>query len=89
MIRVTHHTPTQLVFKEEHQLPKKKDKFKSLYYSDLDYLLTKDKVHTWICGHVHSNFDFISEGGTRVVGNQKGKPKDNIHDFSKNFVLDL
>jgi len=88
MLCVTHHPPTQLVFKEGH-LSKKKDKFKSLYYSDLDYLLTKDMVHTWICGHVHSNFDCVSEGGTRIVGNQKGKPKDNIRDFSKEFVIEL
>jgi len=88
LLCITHHPPTKSVL-QERQMTKKKDKFKSLYYSDLDYLLSKDKIHTWICGHVHLNFDIISSGGTRVVGNQKGKPKDNIKDFSKEFVIEL
>jgi hypothetical protein len=32
------------------------------------------------------NFDFEIEG-TRIVGNQRGKPKDRITDFSKAFTL--
>jgi hypothetical protein len=27
--------------------------------------------------------------GTRIVGNQKGKPKDRIEDFSKEFVVEF
>ena len=61
--------------------------FQSLYATDLEYLLDKNKVHTWICGHVHKNFDFVSEKGTRVLGNQKGKPKDRIRDYNREFVI--
>ena len=68
---------------------KKKDKYISLYVSKLDDLLTSEKVNTWICGHIHKNFDFFTENGTRVVGNQKGKLKDKINDFSKNFMIDV
>lgn len=82
LVVVTHHCPTSKVLNAN----TKKDKFRSLYVSDLDYLLSKENVHTWICGHIHQNFDFEIHG-TRIVGNQKGKPKDRIHDFSKSFVL--
>jgi hypothetical protein len=61
----------------------------SLYATDLDYLLRGDYVHTWVCGHVHSNFDFVSNCGTRVVGNQKGKPRDNIIDYKNNMVIEV
>jgi hypothetical protein len=57
--------------------------------SDLDYLLNFNKINTWICGHVHKNFDFISDEGTRIIGNQKGKPKDKIIDFIKNCIVKI
>ena len=84
MICVTHHPPTHQVVTSDKS---NKRKFKSLYSTDLTRLLTKDYINTWVCGHVHSNFDFITENGCRVVGNQKGKPKDNINDYNKSFVL--
>jgi hypothetical protein len=67
----------------------KKDKFISLYVSNLEYLLTSNYIHTWICGHIHHNFDFKSENGTRIVGNQLGKPRDKITDFLKDFVVQI
>ena len=68
---------------------KKRDRYVSLYFSKLDNLLIKEKVHTWICGHIHQNFDYISKGGTRLIGNQYGKPRDNIDDYSKEFVVKI
>lgn len=80
LLIITHYCPT-------YSVSANKDKFSSLYMTDLDNLLKKDMVHTWICGHVHKNFDFITPGGTRVVGNQKGKPKDKINDFKTDFTI--
>lgn len=85
LVVVTHHGPTYRILDGA----KKRKKLLSLYASHLDHLLTSSKVHTWICGHVHHNFDFVTSGGTRVVGNQKGKVKDNIIDFSKSFTIDI
>lgn len=82
LVVVTHHCPTSKVLHAN----TKKDKFRSLYVSDLDYLINEDNVHTWICGHIHQNFDFSIQG-TRIVGNQRGKPKDQITDFSKSFTV--
>lgn len=86
LLVITHHCPTYSVIKSN---KKKKDKYISLYASNLDDLLTKDQVHTWVCGHIHSNFDKITNGGTRLVGNQKGKPRDNITDYNKSFVISV
>lgn len=83
LIMITHHCPTYKVLLESN----KRNRIYSLYASDLEYLLKKQNVETWICGHTHRNFDFISDGGTRVVSNQKGKAKDRITNFSKNFVI--
>lgn len=85
LIIVTHHPPTKKVL----TIAKKRKKFDSLYATDLEYLLDRNNVHTWICGHVHKNFDFLSSKGCRIVGNQKGKPKDNIKNFSKKFLIDI
>jgi predicted phosphohydrolase len=79
---VTHHPPTYDVIN-----PKVRERFKFLYASDLDHLLYKEKVHTWIFGHVHLNFDYVTTGGTRLVSNQKGKQKDKVKDFFKDKVI--
>ena len=81
---VTHHPPTRKVLDNN----SKRKKFSSLYVNDLDYLINKNNINTWVCGHVHKNFDFISNG-CRIVGNQKGKKKDYIKDYSKKFVITL
>lgn len=86
LLVVTHHCPTYSVITST---KKKKDKYLSLYASHLDELLTQDKVHTWVCGHIHSNFDLITECGTHLIGNQKGKPKDKIIDYKKDLIISV
>ena len=85
LIMITHHAPTYDVLVSSN----KKDRVYSLYASNLDYLLCKENVETWICGHTHRNFDFISPNGTRVVSNQKGKPKDRVTDFRMDFTVNF
>ena len=90
LVVLTHYPPTYDVFtKNNDNFFKKRDRFISLYASDLNHLLTKNKIHTWVSGHIHQNYDFLSNDGTRIVGNQYGKPKDRITDFSKNFVVKI
>ena len=84
LVIITHYPPTKKVLDEACA---KKKRFHSIYATDLDYLLDISLVQTWICGHVHKNFDFVSELGCRVVGNQKGKDKDKIIDYKKNFII--
>lgn len=85
LVVVTHHPPTYKVLENCN----KNKKYLSLYSNNLDQLLDKNKINTWICGHVHKNFDLITPLGTRLVSNQKGKKKDKITDFSKKFVINL
>ena len=42
-----------------------------------------------MAGHIHSNFDYITTQGTRLIGNQLGKPKDNITDYKKDLVITI
>ena len=85
LIVVTHHPPTYKVLENT----TKNKKYLSLYSNHLDHLLDKNLIHTWICGHIHKNFDFITEMGTRVVSNQKGKSKDKITDYKNDFIIDF
>jgi Icc-related predicted phosphoesterase len=85
LVVITHYCPTYKVLDGCN----KRDKYVSLYTSNLDDLLDSSKIHTWICGHIHKNFDFLAEKGTRIVGNQLGKPKDNIKDFKKDFIIQI
>lgn len=84
LVVVTHHCPTFAVTRK-----RTNDRFGYLYCTDLEELLVREKVHTWICGHIHQNFDFLTEGGTRLVSNQKGKAKDNVTTFSLEKVIEM
>ena len=86
LLVITHHCPTFSIIKKQR---KKRDKYISLYATNLEYLLKKKFVHTWVCGHIHENFDLITEEGTRLVGNQKGKPKDKIIDYEKDKIIKI
>lgn len=89
LVVITHHCPTYKVLNNNMEKKnKKKDKYVSLYVSNLDYMIENSNINTWICGHIHQNFDF-SVGNTRIVGNQRGKPKDRIYDFSKSFIVNV
>lgn len=86
MVVITHHPPSKRTL----QGAKKRQRFQSLYATDLEDILIKENMGTWICGHTHKNFDFVTRGRCRVVSNQKGKPKDpSIHDYSKQFTVSV
>lgn len=83
LVVITHHCPTYAVSN------KKDNKYCSLYCSNLDYLLDRSRVHTWVCGHTHTNFDVKTRNGTRLVSNQRGKVKDGIEDYSLDKVINV
>ena len=80
LVVVTHHCPTYTVQRQPSELS-------DLYYNNLDHLLTKEQVHTWIFGHTHTQCNELTAGGTILIANQKGKPKENITDYSKTFTI--
>ncbi len=83
LVVVTHHAPSNTLNTKH-----KKDKFRSLYTTDLDYMMGSENIHTWICGHLHTNFDLHIKG-TRLVGNQKGKDRDHVENFSMNKIIEF
>ena len=85
MVVVTHHPPSLKCLEGV----KKKKRFISLYATNLDKMLSEKNMELWICGHTHKNNDFITSKGCRVVTNQKGKPKDRIKDYRRDFVVTL
>jgi Icc-related predicted phosphoesterase len=85
LVVVTHYCPTYQIVSER----RKKDRYISLYTSELDHLLYKDKIDTWICGHIHENFNTVTQGGTKIVGNQLGKPRDKIMDYRKDLIVEV
>ncbi len=85
LVVITHYVPTYSVLTES----KLRDRFVSLYCSNLDHLLDINKVHTWVAGHIHINFDIKTQGGTRLIGNQLGKIKHKVTDYLKDKVIEI
>lgn len=85
LVVVTHYPPTYKVLEGS----KKRTRIQSLYATNLEELLQHELVNTWICGHTHKNFDLISKEGTRVISNQKGKPKDKVNDYFSDFIITI
>lgn len=85
LVMVTHYCPTYDVLKET----KKQPALYSLYASCLDNMLREENITMWVCGHIHKNFKYKTKGGTLFVGNQKGKPKDNILDYDRSLIFSI
>ena len=78
-IIITHHLPIIV----------KTNKPKTdLFMSDLTCILDKYKINTWICGHVHQNFNLIYNN-TKIIANQKGKPGSYCEDYSKKCCVNV
>lgn len=85
LLVVSHHCPSYFLLKDSKKHAK--DRYKSLYATNLEYLLNSEQIHTWVFGHSHHNKDYRTKGGTRIVSNQKGKPRDNVTDFLSDKVI--
>ncbi len=78
---ITHYPPSEMCLKKYSGFS---DKYRSLYYNNLDELFYEDLV--WIYGHTHYNVD-SKINNTRLVSNQYGKGKKNEDSFSNSFKL--
>jgi predicted phosphodiesterase len=67
LIVATHYAPTFFGTLTEKHL---QSPIRFFYASDLDRLLKKHLVYTWIFGHTHVNCDYLTVFDTRVVSNQ-------------------
>ena len=90
LMMVTHYCPHEYSrLTEEHGYDKDKEELKSLYMTDLMHMMNGNVIKVWIYGHTHINCDIVSSNGTRIVSNQKGKAKNNVYDFSDQFIVEI
>jgi len=83
LIMATHYPPSYQLYDDNFF----HDNYKSLYYSNLEYLINKKNIHTWIYGHTHKNKQ-LTINGTNVVCNQKGHHPIN-NDFDEKYFIEI
>ncbi|MDR8730746.1 metallophosphoesterase [Burkholderia pseudomultivorans] len=66
-IVVTHHAPHRRSLAERYAL----DPVSAGFVNDLTELV-RPPVDLWVHGHTHTSFDYVADGGTRVVCNPRG-----------------
>tara|TARA_Y100000591_G_scaffold331341_1_gene364959 strand:+ start:1171 stop:1926 length:756 start_codon:yes stop_codon:yes gene_type:complete len=79
---ITHYPPSKECLLNTN--PDKKDKYKTMYYNNLDGLF--DNNLTWIYGHCHNNKNF-KISNTQLVSNQYGKNNFFDSNFSNNYFI--
>lgn len=83
VVVVTHHAPS-----ERSVHPKYAGQILNrAYYSDMDAVVEASGAALWVHGHVHTNFDYAI-GGTRVLCNPHGYPRDNP-DFNPALIVEV
>jgi predicted phosphodiesterase len=65
---VTHFAPHRGCIAPQHQGTERAPYF----VTDLAWLMEKYRIDVWCHGHTHTNNDFITDNGCRVVSNQRG-----------------
>jgi predicted phosphodiesterase len=76
---ITHYPPVNLT---------NRDKFSYLYSNELEYLLKPSNMVIWNFGHIHVNYMY-SKNDVLLITNQKGRVKDKVVDYGKNFIITL
>ena len=84
LIVVTHYPPSLKCLNIKHE----RDKFEYLYATNLENIVGDSIIHTWICGHVHWNFNFKIKN-TNLLSNQKGRIKDGVKTYNPKFTLEF
>jgi len=78
---ITHYPPLKKCLGPKHA----NDKFKHLYYNEIDFVFHKYNISTWIYGHVHYN-QILLENNCKLLSNQLGRSRDDVQDYSNEFV---
>lgn len=82
---VTHHAPSarSLTYQEPSWL------LDAAYASNLDHLMSEERVRLWVHGHTHLAADYEIEG-TRVVSNPRGYvPGEVVDEFKPELVVEI
>jgi Icc-related predicted phosphoesterase len=87
LIVISHYSPISIIKTKEGKENLRETKHGEWYVNNLDHLLNSKYIHTWICGHIHRCFDYYTNLGTRFIGNQKGKGKGLVENYSEKFSI--
>lgn len=74
---VTHYPPIDITTRS---------KFAYLYSNSLEYLLKPKNMVVWNFGHLHVNH-MLSKNKVLLITNQKGRVKDNVKDYRRDFTV--
>jgi hypothetical protein len=67
---VTHFAPHRGCVASQHR----SSNVSPYFVTDLAWLMEKYCIDVWCHGHTHTNNDFVTDRGCRVVSNQRGYP---------------
>jgi predicted phosphodiesterase len=84
-IVITHYPPSKMCLRNDPRFGDN-DKYKCMYYNNLDDMFEEDLV--WIYGHTHYNIN-KKVGNTMLVSNQYGKGTNIDETYLPSFRLDL
>ena len=59
------------------------------FVTDLSGLMGKHRIALWCYGHTHTNSDFVTKDGCRVVSNQRGYPSEREQGFRPDLVIEV
>jgi hypothetical protein len=83
---VTHFAPHPLCVAPEHQ----ESSLSPYFVNDLRPLMERFPIAFWCFGHTHTNCDFTTVSGCRVISNQRGYPGERDgNGFQPELVIDL
>lgn len=82
---LTHFAPHRDCIAAQHQL----SPLTPYFVTDLAWLMDKHRIDLWCYGHTHSNIEFLTGNGCRVVSNQRGYPRERAVGFDPLRVIEL
>ena len=83
-VLVTHYPPSETCLHARYR----GSSISRFFFSPIDDVLLSTQPKLAVCGHTHAGVD-LSIGGTRVVCNPLGYPREGAHDFNPTFVVDV
>lgn len=82
---VTHFAPHRQCVARQHE----GSDVSPYFVTDLSWLMEKHRIALWCYGHTHTNSDFVTKDGCRVVSNQRGYPSEGEQGFRPDLVIEV
>ena len=82
---VTHFAPHRQCVARQHE----GSDVSPYFVTDLSWLMGKYRIDLWCYGHTHTNSDFVTKDGCRIVSNQKGYPNEGEQGFRPDLVIEV